>query len=200
VPNFGVRHGIRCTILVNLAGWRSLYLIRYTFNTWVCPPVWFFVLKLWCFWSLIVSNLRGPQGQYIWECKYGWVPSARIRVNSYLRPYKTSPSPAIRDITVSGHTRHHHSGHTRHLCYGHTRLISSWDLYLQHSPILLRFVEQEKQTTNKQTNKQMMPIVASLKPCVAGEQGKSTTIVWGWPFIYTKKSVFLRPPIDLQLP
>jgi len=36
------------------------------------------------------------------------MPSARIRVNSHLQPYKTSPSPAIRDITVSGHTRHLH--------------------------------------------------------------------------------------------
>jgi hypothetical protein len=34
------------------------------------------------------------------------MPSARTRVNSHLRPYETSPSPAIRDITVSGHTRH----------------------------------------------------------------------------------------------
>ena len=65
------------------------------------------LLKLWWFRSLIVSHLRGPQGQYIWECMYSWVPSARIRVNSYLRPYKTSLSPAIPDITVSGHTRHH---------------------------------------------------------------------------------------------
>ena len=53
-----------------------------------------------------VFYLWGPQGQYIWECKYGWMPSARTRVNSHLRPYETSPSPAIRDITVSGHTRH----------------------------------------------------------------------------------------------
>jgi len=65
------------------------------------------LLKLWCFRSLNVSYLRGPQGQYIWECKYGWMPSARIRVNSHLRPYKTSPSPAIWYITVCGHTRHH---------------------------------------------------------------------------------------------
>jgi hypothetical protein len=34
------------------------------------------------------------------------MPSARIRVNSHLRPYETSPSPAIQDISVSGHTRH----------------------------------------------------------------------------------------------
>ena len=34
------------------------------------------------------------------------MPSASIRVNSHLRPYETSPSPAIPDITVSGHTRH----------------------------------------------------------------------------------------------
>ena len=50
--------------------------------------------------SLIVFYLRGPQGQYIWECKYGWMPSARIRVNSHLRPYETSPSPAIRDTSA----------------------------------------------------------------------------------------------------
>jgi len=34
------------------------------------------------------------------------MPSARIRVNSHLRPYETSPFPAIQDISVSGHTRH----------------------------------------------------------------------------------------------
>jgi len=28
------------------------------------------------------------------------MPSARIRVNSHLRPYKTSPSPAIRDTSA----------------------------------------------------------------------------------------------------
>jgi hypothetical protein len=34
------------------------------------------------------------------------MPSARTRVNNHLRPYETSLSPVIRDISVSGHTRH----------------------------------------------------------------------------------------------
>jgi len=34
------------------------------------------------------------------------MPSARIRVNSHLRPHETSPSPAIQDMIISGHTRH----------------------------------------------------------------------------------------------
>ena len=60
------------------------------------------------------------------------------------------------------------------LCISPTEAIRQGDKpYMQHSPLLLRSVEQE----NKQTNKQpVIPIVASLKPCVASEQGKSTTI------------------------
>ena len=50
--------------------------------------------------SFIVFYLRGPQGQYIWECMYSWMPSARIRVNSHLQPYETSPSLAIQDISA----------------------------------------------------------------------------------------------------
>jgi len=34
------------------------------------------------------------------------MPLAHIRVNSHLRPYETSASPAIQDIIISGHTRH----------------------------------------------------------------------------------------------
>jgi hypothetical protein len=52
-------------------------------------------------------------------------------------------------------------------------------------------VEQGRQTIKK-INKHVMPIVASLKPCVASEQGKSTTVARGWPSIYTKKSVFSK--------
>jgi len=52
---------------------------------------------------------------------------------------------------------------------------------------------------SKKNKQPMMPIIASLKPCVASEQGKSTTVAWGWTSIYTMKSVFAQPPIDLQL-
>jgi len=109
----------------------------------------------------------------------------QIRLNA-ISPYQSQQSsPAIQDITVSGHTRHLRSGHTRHhhsdhmghLCSGHTRLISGGDLHMQHSPLLLHSVEQE---TNKQSNKHdaqlVIPIVASLKPCLRSEQGKSTTV------------------------
>ena len=59
--------------------------------------------------------LRGPQGQYIYErtstaeC-HQLVPESTV-ISGHtrhlrLRPYKTSPSPAIQDISVSGHTRH----------------------------------------------------------------------------------------------
>jgi len=53
--------------------------------------------------------------------------------------------------------------------------------YMQHSPLLLRSVEQENKQTKEQTT--VISIVASFKPCVASEQGKSTTIAWGWPSI-----------------
>jgi hypothetical protein len=46
--------------------------------------------------------------------------------------------------------------------------------YMQHSPLLLRSVEQEKQT-NKINRRIVIPIVASLQPCES-EQGKSTTV------------------------
>jgi len=51
---------------------------------------------------------EGHKATYIYQYKYGWMPSARIRVNSHLRPYETPPSPAIQDIIISCHTRHHH--------------------------------------------------------------------------------------------
>jgi len=50
---------------------------------------------------------EGWQGQYLWQCKYGGIPSAPNRVNSHHQPYDTSPCPHIQDITVSGHSRHH---------------------------------------------------------------------------------------------
>ena len=53
--------------------------------------------------------------------------------------------------------------------------------YMQHSPLLLRSMEQENKQTKEQTT--VISIVASLKPCVASEQGKSTTVAWGWPSI-----------------
>ena len=70
------------------------------------------------------------------------------------------------------------------LCISPTEAIRQGDKpYMQHSPLLLRSVEQEKQTNkraNKQTNKDdaqlVIPIVASLNPCLRSEQGKSTTI------------------------
>ena len=52
---------------------------------------------------------------------------------------------------------------------------------MQYSPLLLRSVEQENKQTQEQTT--VISIVASLKPCVASEQGKSTTVAWGWPSI-----------------
>ena len=56
-----------------------------------------------------ILSKRATRPVYIWKYKYGWMPSARTRVNSHLRPYETSPSPAIQDISVSG-----------------------WDLYMQY--------------------------------------------------------------------
>jgi len=44
----------------------------------------------------------------VWMYQYSWMPSASTRVNSHLRPYELSLSPAIRNISVSGHTRHLH--------------------------------------------------------------------------------------------
>jgi hypothetical protein len=57
------------------------------------------------------------------------MPSARIRVNSHLRPSATSPSPAIEDISVSGHTRHLRSGHIRNL------RLQPYDTHLWLSPV-----------------------------------------------------------------
>ena len=48
--------------------------------------------------------------------------------------------------------------------------------YMQHSPLLLRSVEQEKQTNKQRSKQTVISIVASLKPCMASEQGKSTTV------------------------
>ena len=121
--------------------------------------------------------LRGPQGQYI----YTNIPVrlnaiARTRVHIHLRPYETSPSPAIRDITVSGHMRYHClrpyqtwpspavqeisvSAHTRllRIRLSKTSLsptvqdisVSGWDLYMQYSPLLLYHIEQETKQNEK---------------------------------------------------
>jgi len=66
------------------------------------------------------------------------------------------------------------------LCLSPTEAIYQGDKqYMQHSPLVLRSVEQEKQT-NKQTNEDdaqlVIPIVGSLKPCLRSEQGNSTTV------------------------
>ena len=60
------------------------------------------------------------------------------------------------------------------LCISPTEAICQGDKpYMQHSPLLVRSVEQENKQGSKQT---VIPIVASLKPCVTSEQGKSTTV------------------------
>jgi hypothetical protein len=59
------------------------------------------------------------------------------------------------------------------LCISPTEAIRQGKPYMQHSPLLLRSVEQENKQRSKQT---VIPIVASLKPCVTSEQGKSTTV------------------------
>jgi len=67
------------------------------------------------------------------KCNYSWMPSACARGHSYLQPSQTSPSLAIWDITIWGHTRQNShlpyktslspalrditiSGHMRHYC------------------------------------------------------------------------------------
>ena len=74
-----------------------------------------------------------------------------------------------------------HDHHLREIMHHTTEAIRQGDKpYMPYSPLLLCSVEQENKQRIKQT---VIPIVASLKPCVASEQGKSTTVAWGWPSI-----------------
>jgi len=54
-----------------------------------------------------ILSKRATRPVYIWKYKDGWMPSACTGVNRNLRPYKTSLSPGILDI-------------------------SGWDLYMQY--------------------------------------------------------------------
>jgi len=53
-----------------------------------------------------ILSERARRPVKIWTYQYGWMPSTNTRVNSHIQPYETSPSPAIRDILISGHTSH----------------------------------------------------------------------------------------------
>ena len=139
---------------------------------------------------------RAIRPVYIWTYQYGWMPSARTRVNRHLRPYETSPSPAIQDITVSGHTRHHRlrpyktsPSPTVHDisasgCSRHHRLRLR-PVYAILSPLVIHRRARNK-TKWKEWNTVIF-ITASLKPCES-EQDKSTVVVWGWPSIRKQRN------------
>jgi hypothetical protein len=90
-------------------------------------------------------------------------PSARIRA-SPVSPYESQPRQPVWEPAQSARVR---------------------SIYATLPP-LATLCGARKQT-NKQTNKDnaqiVIPIVASLKPCLISEQGKSTTVAWGWPSI-----------------
>jgi len=130
-------------------------------------------------WLYIIKECH--KAMYIWV--QGWI-YAYASMHRLIRP-----------PVISGHTRLI-SGHTRFICChtrlisGHTRLISGHtdpspatedrDLSCNTSPLAIHHGARE-QIRRDETNK-VIPIVASLKPCVS-EQGKSTTVAWGWPSI-----------------
>jgi hypothetical protein len=108
----------------------------------------------------------------------------QVRLNAISSYHSQQSSPAIRDITVSGHMRHHHlwpdkkspspaiqdisvSGCTRHLCL---RLRPVYAIL----PHLLYTVKQETKQNEMNENKVIL-IAAFLKPCDS-EQGKSTAV------------------------
>ena len=135
-----------------------------------------------------ILSKRATRPVYIWTYQYGWMPSARTRVNSHLLPYETSLSPAIQDITVHGHTRHLrlHLYKTSPPQAVQDISVSGWDLYMQYSPLLLYTIERETKQNEKEWNKVTL-ITASLKPSKR-EQGKSTAVAWGWPSIKKQRN------------
>jgi hypothetical protein len=113
--------------------------------------------------SSIVYYLRGPQGQYVWKCKYSWMPSARIRDNSHLWPYWTSPSPAIRDTTTLA-INDISDGAILIICAPAIQDSSPAESYIFNTPPSCDALWSMKKT-NKQTNKhdaqRVIPIEAS---------------------------------------
>ena len=133
-----------------------------------------------------ILSKRATRPGYIWTYQYGWMTSARTTVNSHLWPYETSPSPAIRDISVCGHSRHLCLRPYKSSLSPTVQDISAygWDLYMQYSPLLLYTIEQE--TKWKEWNEVIL-ITASFKPCES-QQGKSTAVAWGWPSIKNQRN------------
>jgi len=125
------------------------------------------------------------------------MPSAWIRVNIHLPPYKTSSSPPGHYITLSGYTSHTHSGHTNHFHSGCTKPISSWNLDMQHSPLLVRSMEQEIQITNDAHNSLLKTLCGKWAGKVYYDSLRMAIQIKEEIRILTASN---WPSIDLQLP
>jgi len=112
----------------------------------------------------------------------------QVRLNAISSYQSQQSSPAIRDISVSGHTRHLHPR-------PYKTSPSPTETCICNTPPLA--IHRRARNKWKRWNK-VIPIAASLKPRES-EQGKSTAIAWGCPSIKKQRNPCARKKSETTL-